>query len=520
MAENLLTFRDEPLHTKEINDYLTHIQKLVNYNDNTYIKRKIDDLKGLRNEALDLEKKAYARLKVANLQELQDKIDELNAAGLDALGNRVLKTMPAYKQAQGYVTAEAVSEKLNQDFFAYMETQGMTIVGKSIEEISDSVGDFLREKGDKKRRNIVKGIDAATGRILFQFTGAQRRELGKLYDLKKSSSSVHNNSAEITVELSGRTVLNFYPYFDLSEEEKLVAKQDIEMWNHFCKAVQKCVGGSSKIQYIVRQMMDYMGIDAFVDSGGSNNDILGIFGELQGMIILRYLTGEKNRQQFLGHELDEKNRKIGIDLALDEIGFQVKNYNTLNVSGGEVFNLAGNYTLKNFLRVIDISFDGDDKSELLNGFYTLSAYHTIAKTRTKFSATRLEMNRLESELPHLYQGAIAEVLPLKEIGLTDGKTSRNVFYIIGGSRILPVSSILTMYINYLQKLVSFGSENMRKLLTVRKEYGGTTYKDYMKNGANFVGYGAVSKNIKMHFNVRTNIDRALSEVLQDESFVI
>lgn len=521
MAENLLANQQEPLHTEQIDNFLSlSVLPMLNYKDNTYINQKIGELRTLRSQAENLEKLAYGRLGVKDLSQLQDKIDRLNESGLDALGNKVLKTMPAYKQTQGYITAEAVGEKINEDFFNYMEKQGLTIIGKSVEEVSSMIGDFLHDKGDKRRRDIVKGIDEASGKILFQFTGAQRRELGKFYGLKKTSSTVNDNVAEITVEIGERVVLNSYPYFDLSDEERNLAKKDRVTWNNFCRAVQDCTKSTGLVRDIVREMMDYMGVGAFVDSGGSSNDILGIFGELQGMIILRYLTGEKKRQQFLGHVLDEKNRKIGIDLALDEIGFQVKNYNTLKVSGGEVFNLAGDYTLKNFLKVISVGFNGEDKSTILNNFYTLSAYHIIAKSKTAFSTTRLEMDRIEKELPHLYHGAIAEVLPLKEIGLPENKTSRNVFYLVGGTRILPVSSLLTMYINYLQKLARSGSEDARKMLTVRKDYSGTTYKDYLKGNAKFSGYDAITKGIKMHFNVRVNIDRAIQEVLQDDSFAI
>jgi hypothetical protein len=54
-------------------------------------------------------------------------------------------------------------------------------------------------------------------------------------------------------------------------------------------------------------------------------------------------------------------------------------------------------------------------------------------------------------LPRLYHGAIAELLPLKQITWIDQNTrsmgqATNAFYIIGGTRILPVSKILSLYI--------------------------------------------------------------------------
>jgi hypothetical protein len=64
-----------------------------------------------------------------------------------------------------------------------------------------------------------------------------------------------------------------------------------------------------------------MGVKAFVDAGGSYNDILGIFGELQNMIILYYLAEDTKTARFLGHELDAGGKKIGVDVALASIGF-------------------------------------------------------------------------------------------------------------------------------------------------------------------------------------------------------
>jgi hypothetical protein len=91
---------------------------------------------------------------------------------------------------------------------------------------------------------------------------------------------VNDNVAEIIVEIGERIVLNSYPYFDLSDEERNLAKKDKVTWNNFCRAVQDCTKSTGLVRDIIREMMDYMGIDAFVDSGGSSNDILGIFGEL------------------------------------------------------------------------------------------------------------------------------------------------------------------------------------------------------------------------------------------------
>ena len=61
---------------------------------------------------------------------------------------------------------------------------------------------------------------------------------------------------------------------------------------------------------------------------------------------------------FLGHVKDEKGQKIGVDLALESIGFQIKNYKTYGVRGEtEGTHLRGEYTLKNFLEKLSESFN-------------------------------------------------------------------------------------------------------------------------------------------------------------------
>ena len=117
MAENLLANRQEPLHNEEISNFLAKsVAPMLDFKGNAYIKQKISDLITLRDEANRLEREAYKQLRVVDLNHLQEKLDLLNNAGLDFLGNKVLKTMPAYAQTQGYITTEAVGERLNEEF--------------------------------------------------------------------------------------------------------------------------------------------------------------------------------------------------------------------------------------------------------------------------------------------------------------------------------------------------------------------------------------------------------------------
>jgi hypothetical protein len=59
------------------------------------------------------------------------------------------------------------------------------------------------------------------------------------------------------------------------------------------------------------------------------------------------------------------------------------------------------------------------------------------------------METINKELPRLYHGMVADLLPLKAISFADNQTMQNVFYLVGGRKILPVSVILQRFIHFL-----------------------------------------------------------------------
>jgi hypothetical protein len=106
-------------------------------------------------------------------------------------------------------------------------------------------------------------------------------------------------------------------------------------------------------------------------------------------------------------------------------------------------------------------------------FYAISAYHT--SNNKEFNATRATIDAIQNqELPRLYHGAVEDLLPLKELNLEDGKTAKNVFYLIGGTKIIPVSEIITIFIKILDELTGSSSSRSNKILNTTLEYNGPT----------------------------------------------
>jgi hypothetical protein len=61
--------------------------------------------------------------------------------------------------------------------------------------------------------------------------------------------------------------------------------KDKDVWNKF-KLVIKSTINNIEIKNTIEDVMNRMTVEAFVSTGGSYQDIIGILGELQGLVIL------------------------------------------------------------------------------------------------------------------------------------------------------------------------------------------------------------------------------------------
>lgn len=513
MAENLLA--KEMLSKGEINDFIkSDIQPLLSRNEGAYIDRMKRTLQQLYNKSLQLEKQAYSLFMVKNIQELQTKLDRVNESGLIFLSNRVLSKLPAIRETKdATISRDEVLEAVDSTFMNYLKTnKGIEDIELLTEkEINKMFNEMATSMGKSRRyKFITKTNINGTSKLMYNMSSAVKRDLAKEYGI---TVKTHYGEDNITLQydLDGKVVsakLQSYPYFALTPEQQKDAMNNTTLWNNFKLAIKSCVH-DSELQQAIESSMIRMGREAFISTGGSYQDIVGILGELQGMTILRYLTKYNSKNEFLGHVLDKEGKKIGIDLALEGIGFQIKNYSTVQTSSGdEVLNLGKDYTLKGFLNVVEKALENSEARTSLEMFYAISAYHISADK--DFKETRQTLDKIQKdELPQLYHGAVADLLPLKSLNLLDGRNMQNVFYLIGGTKILPVSAILSRFIDFLDNL-----DDRKKILTTRVIYEGITYKDFFKRGVAFPGYTSIVNQIGMHYNVRLGINSTIQEALQ------
>jgi hypothetical protein len=250
---------------------------------------------------------------------------------------------PIQELKSAVISKEEVRGAIQSEFEAFLEKRAGS-EGKAVEsyirnlaesELNQLYNELAANKGWKQRRGLIKKTKKKGGKVelLYQFSSSVKRSLAKDLHIKgKIQTEADEDDIAITLTPEGeeKATLNHYPYFALTPNEQTLAKQDTETWRKF-KLVIKSLVSDNSIKATIGEVMEEMGVGAFVESGGSYNDIVGILGELQGLVIIRCLipNGVTYQSRFLGHELNKKGQKIGIDLALENIGFQVKNYSLI-----------------------------------------------------------------------------------------------------------------------------------------------------------------------------------------------
>jgi hypothetical protein len=246
--------------------------------------------------------------------------------------------MPAIRKTKGqYIKIDNIREAIEESFNEFIQSKGyknITEMGYEIgeQEVREMFRQFERNNLGIKKGSLISGF--RTGKA----TRRGEKILGLFFneikkDRKKNLASVLNLKALETIESDTEeitsltinineeeTVLNYYPYFSLSAEEKKSAQENDELWEQFVEAVSSCTRSLKKETAWV--MNNLMKRDEFISTGGSYADIVGVLGELQTLVFLYSLGGKMdNIPSFLGHAVNNKSQKVGVDVALRGVGF-------------------------------------------------------------------------------------------------------------------------------------------------------------------------------------------------------
>lgn len=523
MAWNLMSYK-RPAKQREIEHNLASLTgflgKSGDEQNQALIQSRIDDLSSMKRDAINAEERAYKMFKgVNNIEDLQKKIDDINN-NLIGFSNAALRKMPLYKRLEN-TTYEEMETALLQTILGSEEVQEI-IDEDAYQKIDAFVEEFAEfvsktQKGKKIQKSHLKSLivqdvnEEKTLRIKNRRLKGYQKNLQIM--LKKTPKSTYSTKLTIYTDLPEEewgNNINYYPYAYLTEKQKQQAK-DIggvkrakTIWEDFVRRLAGCAGKyNNEAEKIISTK--FKPEDFFVESQAQ---FVGILGEVQTTIILAVLVGDTSKVSFFGNDL-ENSKKIGVDVALGNVGFQVKNY---NIEPWEGIQLRETITMQNFLNKM---LNASVSSEIINNlgtFYALRAYHVQATE--EFADTRQKIEQLSANISAWLQSYSTAFLPLDTFHVR-GLDLSNIFYFIGGKRIVPISYIISLYIDYLERLKGEGYQANRRVSLFRPQYKGEqTYADYYAAQQeldtkhevdNFVGYKSVFDQLDMNVTLKIKL---------------
>ena len=488
------------------------------------------ELIGIQNAFYALEQQAYGKMGVTNLQQLQIKVDEINASGLGSLSAKASSAFQVVKDASvaGY-SEEEISQAISQFF-----SEGKFLDGSSVPGMTQTLQDWTLEtafeslaSGIQSQRNMrmTKSAKVSVSSLKSKFTidGKNVKMNGKnskkaLGGYKKDivcflglqSHTPQSLQFEITAqtqETKQNNNLNYYPYFvsgtPLSQEQL----NDKSVWSIFKQKIKNLAPAYSAQ---IEQVMEEMQPPAFIASNA--NEIKGILGELQMLVILTVL-GNGAKATYTGDMRNKlrNNAKIGIDALLGDIGFQVKNYSGY-FAGDQVqgINLSHNWTLDYFLDKIE-----ELPITEIGTFYALKSYHT--QTDPSFGDVISNFGAIEAGLKKTYLGFIDRFFSFQEeVAMGENLqsiTMRNLFWFVSGKYIIPTSRIIGAYIKRINAVIKQTQGNSG--LAVNSSYNGPTYKDYVKDNKNkeMPSLEEIQNQIHMKITLNLHFPNLISDIM-------
>lgn len=499
------------------------------------LEMRLSKLQGLYNEFSGLEAEAYAKMGCRNLNDLQQKINEINSSGLINFSARALSVTPVMKEATGtQITnqqrTEIINQNLQSDVFSsssFLHPATQEIVQESVNYFADqgvqqvfsSLAQFVKtsrsERGEGFQMSaFAKQFEVSGGRLkLTKMSDSYKKDFKLLVSATNTQATPQHLGFNVQIDWvdtykqmkAQSAQLNAYPYYNLTPDQYKKAMSDDSLWAAFKYKV-----ASLAPKYIsqIASAMDQIGRQAFFSN--SPAQIQGILGELGAMVMLKILCPSK-QVAYTGATLNQyksfKGQQLGVDVFLEDIGFQIKNYKGYGFGSSPTgINLKGQYNLPTFAEKIE----GINKNDLIDA--KVFQYFHI-QVDPDFSAIRGLIESINNNFEYAYIGSINNFMPFQQIvQLTeDGpvETHRNLFYLIGGTQVVASSSIILAYIKQLEgvlQTLELSKKGAGSAFSVTSSYGGPTYADYIKSKSKEkFSYGSIANGITMSYNINIHI---------------
>ena len=435
----------------------------------SYISTMIEKLRIAANKARTEEQAFYSKLnEVKSIQDLQAKIDEFNNdAAIQSLTARGLREMDWFNKLaqENESTAEIISDMalkiketswLKMGQFVNGLVKGMKQYfeqGKDIRLVDVNGGKTLINEA-----NLKKALtDALKGKSKLSKTYA--RDL-KTYLRSGEVVRVGPNEEKIDFTLQAPSFptslpveVKGFPYYNLTPADRALANENNPVSNYIWESFQDYMSNGSRYENEIKKAMnDLMGRKAFINSGGSIGDVIGIIGELHAMVFFLVFTGKTN-PRYTGHDLTESGKKLSVDIALEAFGIQVKNYKGYEGENGKGYNLNETLTWKQLDDRKVYPLDSIEHYYVTQAFnkpnYSYKNLDTFKEYVSFYNNFLNQKNGSANNLINaLFASNIEKLIPLEtseEMGGIEAMDSfkpGSVFWLFGGKTIIPSSAIL------------------------------------------------------------------------------
>ena len=402
---------------------------------------------------------------VKSVQELQRKIDDLNASGLRNFANEALKqaiySNSGFHMPSSEDVIEGVIQYMTRNSEATLDTIGETanLEAKMVNAFTTAI-----EGGRAERSNSTTVKSATITKKIQEILGGKKVKLDSYKrDIviflqkeaeKNDASFVESTWAVNVPDIETIDVLSFYPYFNLTARQKEIALNTssgdgARAWSNFKQHLISFVHYPDFDVNKANQILDQLGPAAFIQN--NTNGVLGVLGEVQVGFIFSIFPGLK--VTMTPNELSARGGKLRADLLIEGAGVQVKNYSSYEYKGLKGFNLSDTLS---FSTIQKRAVVGDLES--LGDYLSVVNYNQPLKTLDDKAPYRILYNNLTAKsnaFNNILNATLAANIDVffqlfdKIAGENEivSDAFNNLFFVFGGTTIIPTWSLLQSLYN-------------------------------------------------------------------------
>ena len=513
--------------------------------DNTTIIDILQDLSSQIYKAQDAEHEFLKSIEVKNLAELQARLDAANEdKAISNLQNVKINEQHSLgvenNDTSSSTIVQVIKQAINKESLDddSINNLAIEIANQMANETESYYSGNKHERSSKKKNNDNSLFDKnkLADELAKAFKKGGQKIQSKQYskDFRKMFIDEFINQAK-NIEINGGTIkidytnfgapnalpkkgeqLKSYPYYNLTEKDQKIALNDVDLWERFKDFMSK---ESLDHKKIIKDSIEEIGRKEIISKSQSYNDLIGIMGELQALCFFKIVLG--NKEGRLKHTaLERKNGKqLDIDILLNNIGIQVKNYKAY--SHGKGYHIRQDLTWSQLESEERYGSNNQQFNDIKQFFITRAYNQPISKAQQwykdfygNFSKTGVSYEIIKS----YFASTLNKILPLRTVyELTedaDALDTDSVFWLFGGEFIVPTSVILQCILDRIIDFLDLRSTYFRSLPISNKpgynERRENNYAKIMQTLSMYPISENKGENLKWSPEVRVNPDKAPS----------